>query len=207
MDPAPERIRAVRDKRFKYVRNYRPDLPYLGFVPYRDQAPIMQSIHRTIKAGDISPDQWQLTGTKKPLEELYDTENDPHEIHNLASDPKFFEKLAELRDAHKDWKKRFGDLGELPESELIKKLWPPNGEQPSTADPVVEVSVDKVVLSCLSEGASIAYRVLIEADSNEEQGWKLYSKPLLYPGKNLILQVQAIRYGWKKSRIIEVKLR
>ena len=175
MDPAPETIRAVRDTRFKYVRNYRPDLPYIGYIPYRDQAGIMQEILRLRDEKKLDPDQWQFWATKKPLEELYDTEVDPYEIHNLASDPRYFEKLAELRDAHERWTAETGDLGHIPESELIRRLYPPDGTQPTTADPEITTRRAEgkrvVTIASSSAGASIAYRV------GAEDRWRLYVEP------------------------------
>lgn len=200
MDPAPETIRAVRDKRFKYVRNYRPDLPYIGYIPYRDRAAIMQEILRLTKAGKLGPDQWQLTSLHKPLEELYDTESDPHEIYNLAADPQHFDKLAELRDAHEKWTARVNDLGHMPESELIKKLWPPDGKQPTTADPVIETEalsrgVAKVVIGCKTEGASIAYRL------KKDDRWLLYTGPFEVKETTKIT-ARANRLGWKPSETV-----
>ena len=64
MDPAYETIRAVRDTRFKYIRNYRPDLPYIGFIPYRDRMLMMQEIKQLAAANKLGPDQWQILGTK-----------------------------------------------------------------------------------------------------------------------------------------------
>jgi hypothetical protein len=200
MDPAPETIRAVRDKRFKYVRNYRPDLAYIGFIPYRNQQEIMQEILRLAQAGELGRDQWQFTATRKPLEELYDTENDPHEIHNLAADPCYFVKLAELRQAHERWTEETGDLGHISEAQLIKRLWPPDGVQPTTADPVVSfvsVAADqwKVTVQCASKGASIAYRL------NQNDRWRLYTQPLLV-GPGTTLRTKANRLGWKHSRMV-----
>ncbi|MGH9174997.1 MAG: sulfatase-like hydrolase/transferase, partial [Vicinamibacterales bacterium] len=197
MDPAPETIRAVRDERFKYIRNYRPDLPYVGYIPYRDQAAIMQEIHRLNRAGQLGPDSWQLWATKKPLEELYDTETDPYEIHNLASDPRYFEKLADLREAHQQWTRETGDLGHMPETELIKKLWPPDGKQPTTADPAIHVDGGTVTIRCETDGASIAYRL------NRGDRWLLYTKPFQL-GPNDRIEAQAIRLGWKKSGVVSV---
>ncbi len=200
MDPAPETIRAVRDKRFKYVRNYRPDLPYIGYIPYRDQAAVMQEIHRLAKAGKLGPDSWQLTAKKKPLEELYDTQTDPHEIHNLASDPAYFEKLAELRTAHEEWTKTTNDLGHMPESELIRHLWPPDGKQPVTAPPEIAVEPadggqHRITLSSETEGASIGYRF------DENDRWLLYTGPFtVKPGTTVF--AKANRIGWKHSGLV-----
>ena len=197
MDPAPETIRAVRDDRFKYVRNYRPDLPYIGYIPYRDQQEIMQEFHRLIANGKLGPKQWQFTAKKKPLEELYDTESDPHEINNLASDPRYFDKLAELRTAHQAWTERVNDLGRLPESEMLKVLWP-NG-QPTTKTPTFLVRESLVRITCETEGASIAYRITTGDSKNSR--WLLYFKPFKAPvGSSM--QAQAIRLGWKKSDIV-----
>lgn len=200
MDPAPETIRAVRDHRYKYVRNYRPDLPYLGFIPYRDQAAVMQEIHRAIRENRLGPESWQLWSQNKPLEELYDCEEDPHEIHNLASDPRYFEKLAELREAHERWSAETGDLGHIPESVLIKRLWPPDGQQPVTADPEIMIQDGTVTISCATEGASIAYRI------GEDGRWLLYSGPFQFsqgddPSEGGSVHAQAIRLGWKKSGV------
>ena len=204
MDPAPETIRAVRDHRFKYVRNYRTDLPYIGFIPYRDQAESMQDIMRLASEGRLGPDQWQFTSKTKPKEELYDTAADPHEIHNLAADPKYTDKLAELRGAHEAWTKETGDLGHIPETELIKRLWPPCEVQPTTARPKIMVTTivglgddfdgDFVMMSCATPGASIAYRVV------GFERWQLYSGRVRITPQTK-LEFQAIRLGWKPSGV------
>jgi len=196
MDPAPETIRAVRDKRYKYVRNYRPDLPYIGFIPYRDRAEMMQAILELNDSDELGPDQWQFWAEKKPLEELYDTQNDPNEINNLASDPAYFEKLAELRQAHISFMEENGDLGMIPETDLIRILWPPNGEQPITAAPKINISEDSLQLTSNTEGASIAYRF------SEDERWKLYVEPIPLPDKEQV-EVVAIRIGWKESERVK----
>ena len=199
MDPAPETIRAVRDGRFKYIRNYRPDLPYFGFIPYRDRAGVMREILRLTAEGALGPDQWQLWSQKKPLEELYDTEADPHEIRNLASDPQHFDKLAELRAAHLKWTEETGDLGHITEAELIRHLWPPDGVQPTTADPVITSVAEgpgrQVRITCASPGASLVYRL------TETGRWHLYTGPFEAP-PGTTLWSQANRLGWKPSPIV-----
>lgn len=198
MDPAPETIRAVRDKQFKYVRNYRPDLPYIGPIPYRDQQEIMQEILRLDKRNELGANQWQFSARKKPLEELYDTTADPHEINNLAADPHYFDKLAELRVAHEEWTEETGDLGHMSEHDLVRHLWPPEGVQPTTSTPVASVDGNQVAIECETIGASIGYR------QKGKKGWSLYSKPFqLKPGSQI--QVQAFRIGWKPSEVVAVQ--
>ena len=77
-------VRAVRDRRFKYIRNYRPDLPYLGWIPYRNRHPILQELWRLHLEGALDEAQSALFRYPRPAEELYDTAADPHEIHNLG---------------------------------------------------------------------------------------------------------------------------
>ncbi|MGB7392803.1 MAG: sulfatase/phosphatase domain-containing protein, partial [Pricia sp.] len=196
MDPAPETIRAVRDNRFTYVRNYRPDLPYLGYIPYRDKAAIMQEILNLKKEGKLGKDQWQFWAEKKPLEELYDTQNDPYQIDNLASNPEHFQKLAELRQAREAFVEKYGDLGMITETELIKKLWPPNGVQPVTEKPVLQTTENKMLkLTSATEGASIAYKW------EGEEDWSLYTDPFELK-KGATIKVVAIRIGWKQSETL-----
>ena len=167
----------------------------------------MKSLLQLIEDQKLGPDQWQFSGLKKPLEELYDTQTDPHEIHNLASNPQHLEKLAELRSAHIAWTEETRDLGHLEETELIKRLWPPAGQQPTTATPTVSWEKSRrkgnpatISIHCPTEGASIAYRL-----SNSSR-WLLYSKPFSLTGPATI-STTAIRLGWKPSPTVELKLK
>ncbi|CAN5490094.1 sulfatase-like hydrolase/transferase [soil metagenome] len=198
-DPSPETVRAVRDDRFKYIRNYRPDLPYMGFIPYSDEAEMMQAIQKLIKENKLGPDQWQLWAKKKPLEELYDTKNDPYEIQNLAANPAYFEKMEELRVAHESFTKAYGDLGMIAETELIKLLWPPNGKQPITEAPTIEVKNKKVYITSNTEGASTAYRF------GNDKKWELYSRPFKV-NNNEEIEAVSVRIGWKESDRIRKNL-
>jgi len=57
----------------------------------------------------------------KPREELYDTDADPDEIHNLAADPKYKKTVERMRGVLDKWIKETKDLGEVPEEELEKR--------------------------------------------------------------------------------------
>lgn len=118
MDERYEIIRAVRDQRFKYIRNYEPFRPYAPWQDYGERGPTKQEIRRLQAAGQLTGPQKFFDLKNKPIEELYDTEQDPHEIHNLAEEPAFQKKLAELRQEHRNWMLRTRDLGLIPEGEL-----------------------------------------------------------------------------------------
>ena len=94
MDERVDHVRAVRDRRFKYVRNYRPDLPRYQDINYRRQMAAMQDILRLRDEGKLDPVQSIWFQPTKPAEELFDTEADPHEVRDLSGDPAFREPLA-----------------------------------------------------------------------------------------------------------------
>ena len=67
--------------------------------------------------GSMNETQLVFFGPKKPAEELYDLANDPHEIRNLAADPKFKEVLEKHRYLLEGWIKETGDQGQQVESD------------------------------------------------------------------------------------------
>jgi N-sulfoglucosamine sulfohydrolase len=121
MDETYDHIRAVRDKRFKYIRNFYPELPYAQHLLYMDQMPTMQVWRKWNEEGKLKDSQKLFFAATKPKEELYDCEKDPHEIHNLAELPEHQEKLKELRSALDKWIVDTKDLGDVPETELVKR--------------------------------------------------------------------------------------
>ena len=121
MDETPDRIRAVRDTRYKYIRNFQPDLPYAQKIAYMEEMPTMQEWRRLHAEGKLTDPQKIFFAPTKPKEELYDTELDPHEINNLIASPDHTAKLTELRAALDDWLTKTGDLGAIPEPDLIKR--------------------------------------------------------------------------------------
>jgi N-sulfoglucosamine sulfohydrolase len=200
MDPAMDNQRGVRDKRFKYIKNYMPERPYVQFLPYRDQMDLMQELFRYEREGLLNETQALWFSKTKPEEELYDTWEDPWEVNNLAEDPEYNETLIKLRKAHLKWKEETWDWGTIPETELIKRLWPPDGIQPTTAQPSLRTKVlqdGKLELEFVSGtlGASIGYKL------NDEEIWQVYHEPLIL-SKPVKIQSIAHRIGFKPSRVV-----
>jgi hypothetical protein len=121
MDETPDRIRAVRDSRFKYIRNYHPELPYAQKISYMELMPTMKVWRQWNADGRLRGPQTIFFQKTKPAEELYDTDADPHEVQNLVDRLEHRAKLNELRSALDDWTAKYGDLGSIPEEELIKR--------------------------------------------------------------------------------------
>jgi N-sulfoglucosamine sulfohydrolase len=123
MDETFDRIRSVRGERYRYVRNFHPELPYMQFINYMDEMPIMREWRRLAFEGRLNATQMLFMSRTKPKEELYDLEKDPFEINNLASAESVeIQKIRkEMAAALDKWIIDTKDLGEVPERELIKR--------------------------------------------------------------------------------------
>ena len=194
-DECYDMIRAVRDKRFKYLRNFQPEKGYYLPLAYREQMASMQELLRLKKKGALDSIQMQWFRNSKPKEELFDTDNDPHELYNLAEDPAFAEKLTELREECERWMKATVDMGFIPEMELIESFWP-NKIQPQTATPEIILNDGKTQLSCTTEGASIGYKRLDQASVSS--GWKVYDTSFSLPITDSLIVI-AHRIGYLPS--------
>jgi uncharacterized sulfatase len=118
VDEAYEMSRCVRDKRYKYIRNYMPHLPYIQPSEYPDRAEIMQELRRAVAEENLTSVQKLLWAPTKPLEELYDTLADRYEINNLAEMPQARKILERMRRVHRSWMVETHDTGLLPEAEM-----------------------------------------------------------------------------------------
>jgi len=110
-----EHIRAVVTKRYKYLRNFLTDRPYLQ-PQYRDGWDVMKTWKRLYSEGNLTPEAAAFANDKKPDEEFYDLWKDPHEIKNLVNDPEYAAELQRHRDILKNWMKNTDDKGRYPES-------------------------------------------------------------------------------------------
>ena len=112
-----EKIRAVVTPRFKYLRNYLTDRPYMQ-PTYKDPWDVTKKFRAMMANGEMNETQLLFFGDNRVPEELYDLENDPHEINNLADDPAFAKQLKEHRQLLANWIEKTGDKGQAPESEV-----------------------------------------------------------------------------------------
>ncbi len=117
MDERTDMVRAARDRRWKYLRNYMPHLPWAQHISYMYEMPTMKVWQRLADEGKLAGPQKTFFQAKPP-EELYDTEADPWEVTNLVDDPAHRETLERMRKALRDWMLEIRDLGFLSEAEL-----------------------------------------------------------------------------------------
>lgn len=120
VDEAYEMARTIRTKKYRYVRNYLSYTPLLQPNFYSDKSAIMKELHKFRNSLDLTPAQQTLFQNKRQPEELYDTENDPNEITNLAANLEYNSVLIEMRKKlHEEIRKSF-DTGLMPEPEMMR---------------------------------------------------------------------------------------
>ena len=211
MDETYDMIRTVRDKRFRYVRNFMPWQPYSQEIAYMDEMPTMREWRRLHAEGKLTGPQADWFRHEKPVEELYDTQTDPYETNNLAADPRFIVTLERLRQELQGWMDRIGDVGLIPEP-LLDELQRPGAKSDTTAAPgIIAIPPDNAderssfVLKCLTPGASLAYRILgaKENKADEARRWWVAHPDgaiTLQPGERL--EAKACRIGFKDSEVV-----
>ncbi len=200
-------IRCVRDKRFKYIKNFQPEKPYAQHIEYMDTMPTMQEWRRLAAEGKLEGPQKLFFQETKPVEELYDIQADPHEINNLADDPKYKDVLKRMGSILDTWMEEINDLGHIPEEELIERF-EPGGIQYVTEKPTISPGgatsqgSETVYISCPTEGASIAYTT----ESGEDPHWLLYSDKIELT-TSTTLRARAHRLGYVESPEVRADFR
>ena len=135
-------------------------------------------------------DQQAFWFKPRPQEEFYDLALDPHEVVNLADDPRYLGELTRMRAAFAEWQAKVADLSDLPEAEMVMTFWP-DAEQPVTSEPGIRFEDGRVFLDCDTDGASIGYRL-------DGGRWRVYSGPFDLPAGSGV-SAKAVRYGWRES--------
>ncbi len=121
LDSRFEMVRSIRDKRYRYQRNFYPHLPYKPYEDFEFDAPVLRKWVELAREGKLTGDQELVTMRFKPVEELYDSENDPHMVKNVADDPEYGEVLEQMRGRLRQWMIETRDLGILDETELLER--------------------------------------------------------------------------------------
>ncbi len=117
-----DRVRSVVGPRFHYIRNFMLDRPLINWG-HREMIDLARdpadssflTIRRLAEEGRLTPAQAAPYGPRV-AEELYDLENDPDEVVNLAEDPAHADVLNEMREALAGWIEDTDDKGRYPRS-------------------------------------------------------------------------------------------
>jgi uncharacterized sulfatase len=122
IDEVLETSRAVRDRRYKYIRNYLPHRPRMHRSFFAEITPIRQELRRLAASDELAGEAAWLMNPTKPAEELYDTQADPWEMRNLADSEVHSKVLDKMRQKLKSRMLETWDTGLLPEDELVTRF-------------------------------------------------------------------------------------
>jgi len=117
IDETVNRIRSVRDRRYRFIRNYMPEQGFASLNRYKEKCflviPLMRELHAKGSLTGAAAELMQPV----PREQLFDTEADPYEMRNLAASTaaEHREALIRLRAALDVWITETGDRGQYPE--------------------------------------------------------------------------------------------
>jgi len=207
MDGEVDRVRSVFDGRYQYLRNLIPGKTYYQDITYRLQMPMMKKILAMKEAGQLNADQRRWFDVK-PAEEFYDTEKDPHQLKNLATDPAYKKKMNELKQEFERWMKEVGDLHAMPERELRNSMWGNDKQAPVTDKPELVKVKDGYIIRCSTAGASIGY-LLKPAEGKAKMGdsWKVYHYGTINLKDGDQITIRAQRIGYQASELIYTKMK
>jgi arylsulfatase A-like enzyme len=122
IDETVNRVRSVRGKRYHYIRNYYPDRHFTSLNRYKEKCfPTKPLMRKLMAEGRLTGPAAELMSPTVAPEQLFDTLNDPHEIHNLANslEPAHREALIRMRTALSVWMTETQDQGVFPEPKEV----------------------------------------------------------------------------------------
>lgn len=103
--------RAVRDERWKYIRNLHPDFAFTTHIDLPVKLGQRDFFATWEEKAKTDPQAAAILKRyhERPAEELYDLETDPHEQRDLAADPALAAELTRLRRKLDAWMSQQGD--------------------------------------------------------------------------------------------------
>ncbi len=113
-DAVVDHIRCVRGERYKYIRNYMPEMPYMQFGHYKAyRYPMWALMHVLNQRDSLTTEQALYMAPEKPAIEFYDTFEDPYEINNLAFNPNYKDIKDKMTIALNEWELQTNDPGSM----------------------------------------------------------------------------------------------
>ena len=108
-----DKSRSITTNQWKYIKNYKPELPYdVGQAYLEFNRPPVHIMRKLKNEGSLSESQLHFFKSKKPSEELYDLKNDPHELINLASNNEYENKILEFRKQLSELEVRYSPISD-----------------------------------------------------------------------------------------------
>ncbi len=97
-DEILEKSRCVTNGKWEYIKNDKPEIPYDAYQAYLEFYRPALHVMRALNAENkLNKEQAFFFQDSKPVEELYNLENDPFELINLAENPSYGIILDSMR--------------------------------------------------------------------------------------------------------------
>ncbi len=120
IDENYDMVRSVRDKQYRYIRNFMPFIGYFPYLSYAENCNTMKEMRKLHSQGKLNKSIQQWMADSRPPEELYDLQKDPWETNNLAGSPEHQEIKKQLDDVLQQWMVETCDTGLIPEPEMVQ---------------------------------------------------------------------------------------
>ncbi|MGI9443552.1 MAG: sulfatase family protein [Rubripirellula sp.] len=125
--------RVVVGQRYKYIYNFMPQVPFDAGQKYLDAdnvRPLLPLLREMHKQGKLTPEQAYFFQPDKEIEQFYDLDADPWELHNLAASPEHQNKKRELQEKLFQWIESVNDHGL---EKVSNGTWKPKREEKPTS--------------------------------------------------------------------------
>ena len=171
LDSFKGKTRAVRNKDYKFIKNYSLGIVGAQKLSFRENLMSMKELRKMYENNELNEIQ-KIWLELIPELQLYDLNKDPFEINNLAYDPNYKEKVSLLENVLEQWIEKNNFHGHLEEEDLIEVFWPEN-TQPQTKEPLYSLENGLLHLknNDVSKDASIGF-------SYDGKNWEVYSQPI-----------------------------
>ena len=192
-DAVYDRKRAIRSKHYKYIKNYKPEVPYALPVAYREQMPMMQNLRALDESGSLEGASTLWMRDKKDPEEFFDIIADTYELNNLITEEKHASEINKMRTALNSWLTDLGDYGATDEQELIAN-WSAIKSSTTLEPPKIEEKNGNIALKNPNELGNIIYK------QAKDTTWNVYVSPLSKKGE---LEFKIVHIGLDDSQIVK----
>ena len=198
-DEQVEKRASIRDDRFLYIYNYMPRQSIYRPNSYRLAMPMMRKMVEMRDQKLLDPIQMLWFNNTTPAESLYDCKEDPHNINNLADDPRYAAKLAQMREAfQKEWIDKYNPNWVSQGETFFIGQSRPGGEHPVTANPEAEITGEGYfIIKNPSNAVTVSYAV-------GESKMKIYTNPVKLNKGDEVTYI-AGRIGYKNSERKTIK--
>lgn len=110
-DEVMEKSRSLSTKKYKYIRNDMPEVPWDAHHAYLEfYRPAVHVMRRLMWEGKLKGPEKIFFAGEKPTEELYDLTVDPYELKNLTEETGFKDVLSEMRKQIQDIEKQMAPV-------------------------------------------------------------------------------------------------